>query len=93
MIFRDNNGFKTCLVPGAINYYDKLSIIGSSTNVLFLSFCRLLVLVPMFYFPIFDGTNHLFGPKVRVIINGGLKKRPFDVLIDLISIKIPAHFF
>ena len=59
MIFRDNNGFKTCLVPGAINYYDKLSIIGSSVNVLFLSFCRLLVLVPMFYFPIFDGTNHL----------------------------------
>ena len=47
------------LVPVPINYYDKLSIIGSSVNVLFLSFCRLLVLVPMFYFPIFDGTNHL----------------------------------
>ena len=59
MIFRDNNGFETCLVLGAINYYDKLSTIGSSANVLVLSFCRSLVLVPMFYFPIFDGTNHL----------------------------------
>ena len=57
MIFRYNNGFKTCLVPVPINYYDKLSIIGSSVNVLFLSFwcwyqcfIFLFLTVPIIYY-------------------------------------------
>ena len=38
MIFRDNNGFKTYLVPGAINYYDKLQYLSSGQVRMYYSY-------------------------------------------------------